>query len=74
MRLKFICIEIAVKLVKKGSQLLSKVELRPNETCKTSVLGIAAKFRMHFIGSSVKTKCLSDILVHESFLENFMKA
>ena len=44
---------------------------RPNETCKTLRRKIAAKFRMHFIGSLIKLNRISEVLLHGRFFENF---
>ena len=35
---------------------------------------IAAKFRMHFIGSFVKLNRISEVLMHERFFDNFIKS
>ena len=43
------------------SPLRSKMELLLNETCKTSRLGIAAKFKMHLIGILIKLNRISEI-------------
>ena len=51
-----------------------KIERRPNETCKTLLLGIAAKFRMHLIGSLININSISEVLMHGRFLENFIKS
>ena len=57
-----------------GFQLLSKLEWLFNETCKTSRLGNASKFRMHFIGSLLKLIRISEVLMHGRFFVNFMKS
>ena len=70
MWLKFVCIESAVKLIK----LLSKLERRLYETCKTSRRRIASKFKMHFIGSLIELNRISEDLMHGHFFENFIKS
>ena len=52
----------------------SKLERRLNETCKTLRRKIAAKFRMHLIGSLIKLNRISEGLMHGRFFENFIKS
>ena len=54
-----------------GSQLLSKLELRLNETCKTCRKRIAAKFKMHLKSSLIKFIRISEVSMHGRILENF---
>ena len=54
--------------------MLSKLERRLKETCKILRRRIAVKFRMHLIGSLIKLNRISEVLLHGSFLENFMKS
>ena len=68
--LKTICIEIAVKLMR--SQLLSKLELALNQTCKTLQLRIVAKLKMHLLGNLIKLNQISEILLHGSLLDTFI--
>ena len=56
------------------SQLLSELERRLNEAWKTLRLEIAAKFRMHFIGSLIKLNRISEVLIHGRFSQNFIKS
>ena len=49
-------------------------QLRPIETWKISCLAIAAKFRMHFLGSLIKLNRISEVLLHGRFFENFIKS
>ena len=51
---------MAAKLL--TSQLLLKLELMPNETCKTSRLKIVAKTLMNLSSSLIKVKYSSDII------------
>ena len=46
------------------SQLLSKLEQRLNEICKALRRKIAAKFRVHFIGSLIKLNRIKEVLLH----------
>ena len=57
-----------------GLSCFSKFEWRLYETCKTSRLKITAKFRMHLIGSLINLNCISEVLMHGDFLENFIKS
>ena len=53
------------------SQLLLKLEPRPNETFKTLRRRIAGKFRMQFIGSLINLNRIIEVLMHGRFFENF---
>ena len=44
-----------------------------NETYKTMRRRIAAKFRMHHIGSLIKLNRISEVLMHGHFFEQFKK-
>ena len=63
--------ENAGKLMR--SQLLLKLEQLLNETCKNVGLGIAAKFRMHLLGSLIELTRIIENLMHGNFLESFIK-
>ena len=56
------------------NQLLSKLERRLFETCKTSQLRIASKLMMHLIGSLINLNYISEVFMQEGFLENFIKS
>ena len=56
------------------SQLLLRLELMHNETCKTSRLKIATKTLMNLSSSLIKVKYNREILSHESFRKSFRKS
>ena len=58
----------------KVSAAFSKLERRLNETCKTLRHRIAAKFSMHLMDSLINLNCISEVLMHGRFLENFIKS
>ena len=60
------------------SHLLSKLERRLNETCNTSRLGIATKFRIHLTGSLIKLilnsvtfQCMDALWEFYAIMENY---
>ena len=54
--------------------MLPKIEQRLYETCETSRRRIAAKFKIHFIGSLIKINRIREDLLHGHFFENFIKS
>ena len=56
------------------SQLLLKIEILFDEICRVSRLGIAAKSKLHLLGSLMELHRISEILKQGSFLENSIKS
>ena len=60
-----------MKLIR--SQLLSKLERLLNEIRKTLRFRNVVKFSTHFIGNLIELNRIGEILMHGSFLKNFIK-
>ena len=54
--------------------ITSKLEQCLNETYKILRHRIAAKFRMHLIGSLIKLNRISEVLMHTRFFEKLIKS
>ena len=71
-QLKLFCIQMAVKLI--AITLLLKLELLLTETCKTSMLKIAAKALKNAPSSLMKVEYNRELFSYESCSKSFRKS